>query len=170
MLADAIGTDLARLFGEIDKLKLLVGKDHRITPELIERNIGISKDYNNFELEDALIRRDGPKALTIAHYFERNPKEHPIAPKLSQLFNFFTAVLLLNTARVTDDTSLMQRVGTSSAYRLKKFKEAASFYNTRACVNVISYLRECDVKSKGNGSRQDQFSLFNELIYKILHA
>ena len=170
MLATSIGTDLSRLFGEIAKLQMLTGPDKRISPELVEKNIGISKDYNNFELEDALIARNGAKAYRIIDYYEKNPKHNPVAITVSQLFSFFSSVLLLRTSKDHSDEGLMKQCNCKSAFRLKKFKEAAQRYSTLSCVNIISYLRECDTKSKGHGSRQDGYALLKELIFKILHA
>ncbi len=170
ILSSFIGSDLSRLFGEIDKLGLLVDASHRITPELIEKNIGISKDYNNFELQDAMATRNAAKAFTIVDYFERNPKNNPVAVTVGMLFSFFLGTLLVNTARDTSDAALMARVGARSPWALKKYKNAARYYNTRACVNAIASIRECDVKSKGNGSRMDAYALLKELIYKLIHA
>ena len=170
MLAMNIGNDVSRLFGEIDKLRMLVGPDNRITPELIERNIGISKDYNYWELEDAVIRRDAAKAFRIVDYYERNPKNNPVVLTVSMLFSFFTSVLLLQTAKDRSPGGLMAATGTKSTFRLGKFEQAARKYSKLACVNIISYLRECDVKSKGIGSRQDAYRLLKELIFKIMHS
>lgn len=170
MLATNIGNDLSRLFGEIDKLSILVGPDKVITPELIEKNIGISKDYNYWELEDSLINRNAMKALRIVDYYERNPKNNPVVVTVGMLFSFFTAVLLVNTAKDRSPAGLMAATGTKSAFRVGKFEAAARQYSTRACVNIISYLRQCDCRSKGIGSRQDAFKLLKELIYKILTA
>ena len=170
MLATNIGNDLSRLFGEIDKLSILVGPDKVITPELIEKNIGISKDYNYWELEDSLINRNAMKALRIVDYYERNPKNNPVVVTVGMLFSFFTAVLLVNTAKDRSPAGLMAATGTKSAFRVGKFEAAARQYSTRACVNIISALRQCDCRSKGIGSRQDAFKLLKELIHKILTA
>lgn len=170
MLADFIGNDLSRMFSELDKLKLLVGADNSITPELIEKNIGISKDFNNFELEDALITRNAAKAYRIIDYFEKNPKNNPVVVTVSMLFSFFSGVLLVRASKDQSQAALMAAVGTKSAWRLGKFKEATRYYSTQSCVNIIGFLRECDVRSKGMGSRQDQYALLRELIYKILHS
>lgn len=170
MLADFIGNDIGRMQGELEKLKILVGSDNLITPELIEKNIGISKDYNNFELEDALIARNAVKAYRIVDYYERNPSNNHIPPTLSMLFGFFSNVLIVKAVKDKSMASLMAATGGKSEFRIRKFMDASRNYSTRACVNIISYLRECDVKSKGMGSRQDEFSLLRELVYKILHS
>ena len=169
MLADHIGTDIARLFSELDKLSILA-TDKSITPLLIEQNIGISKDFNNFELEDALSRRDATKAFRIIDYFERNPKNNPTMPTVAMLFSYFSNVLLAATAPDKSIEGIMSLVGTRSDWRARKLLEATRMYNTRSLVNIIGYLRECDTRSKGIGSRQDQYALLKELIYKILHA
>ena len=169
MLADHIGTDIARLYSELDKLSILA-TDKSITPLLIEQNIGISKDFNNFELEDALSRRDAAKAYRIVDYFEHNPKNNPTMPTVAMLFSFFSSVLLASTARDKSQEGIMAIVGTRNAWRARKFLDATRMYNTRSLVNIIGFLRECDTRSKGIGSRQDQYALLKELVYKILHA
>ncbi|MBQ9556421.1 MAG: DNA polymerase III subunit delta [Muribaculaceae bacterium] len=169
MLADHIGTDIARQFSELDKLAMLTD-DNNITPLLIEQNVGISKDFNNFELEDALSRRDAAKAFRIVDYFEHNPKNNPSMVSVAMLFSFFSNVLLAATAHDKSAEGIMAVVGTRSQWRARKFLEATRMYNTRSLVNIIGYLRECDTRSKGIGSRQDQYALLKELVYKILHA
>ncbi len=169
MLADHIGTDVARLYSELDKLSILTD-DKNITPLLIEQNIGISKDFNNFELEDALSRRDAAKAFRIVDYFEHNPKNNPTMVTVSMLFSFFSGVLLASTSRDKSPEGVMAVVGTRSQWRARKFIDTTRMYNTRSLVNIIGYLRQCDTHSKGIGSRQDQYALLKELIYKILHA
>lgn len=169
MLSDHIGTDIARLFSELDKLAMLTD-DGNITPLLIEQNIGISKDFNNFELEEALSKRDASKAFRIVDYFEHNPKNNPSMVSVAMLFSFFSNVLLAATARDKSPEGIMALVGTRSLWRARKFLDTTRMYNTRSLVNIIGYLRECDTRSKGIGSRQDQYALLKELIYKILHA
>ena len=169
MLADHIGTDISRLFSELDKLVML-SQDHTITPLLIEKNVGISKDFNIFELEDALSRRDAAKAFRIVDYFERNPKNNSTMQIVAMLFSFFSNVLLTSTARDKSPEGIMNQIGASTQWRARKFLETTRMYNTRSLVNIIGYLRECDTRSKGIGSRQDQYALLKELIYKVLHA
>lgn len=170
MLSSNVGNDISRLYTEIDKLKILVNEDQRITPELIERNIGISKDYNNFELEEALATRNAKKAFEIINYYEKNPKANPTVITVSMLFGYFSKMLLYRTASDKSPEALMQILGTRSAWRVKKIGEASKYYSTAACVNIISWIRQCDAKSKGMGSRQDSNALLRELIYKILTA
>lgn len=170
MLASNVGNDISRLYTEIDKLKILVKDDNKITPDLIEKNIGISKDYNNFELEEALSVRNAKKAFEIINYYEKNPKANPTVVTVSMLFAYFSKILVFHTAKDRSEAGLMAAVGTKSAWRVKKIGEASKYYNTAACVNIISWIRECDVKSKGMGSRQNANALLRELIYKILHA
>lgn len=169
MLADHIGTDISRQFSELDKLAILT-QDNNITPLLIERNVGISKDYNNFELEDALARRDAAKAFRIVDYFERNPKNNPSLRVIAMLFTFFASTLIASTSRDKSPEAVMSLAGASSTYRARKFLDATRMYNTRSLVNIISYLRECDTRIKGIGSRQNEYALLKELVYKVLHA
>lgn len=170
MLAASIGADLSRMFGEIDKLRMLVDSTHRITPEMVERNVGISKDYNNFELEDALIMRDGTKAFRIIDYYEKNANERGNEIGSGSLVLVFSNVLLVRTSQDKSLEGLMTQCNNRSKFRIGKFVDAAKHYNTVSCVNIISYLRECDVKGKGIDSHQSSSALLKELIYKILHA
>lgn len=170
MLKDFVGTDLARIFGEVDKLFILLGNHKLITPEIIERNIGISKDFNNFELENAIRNKNALKANQIINYFEKNPKSNPTVLTIGLLFSFFSNLLLARTAKVKTEQGIMDAIGTKSPYRAKMFIEAMKYYSTAGCVNIIGYLREFDTKSKGINSRQNEYQLLRELIYKILHS
>ena len=171
MLKDFVGTDLSRIFGEVDKLHLILPDNNKhITPEIIERNIGISKDFNNFELEDAIRNKNALKANQIINYFEKNPKSNPTVLTIGLLFSFFSNLLLARTAKVKTEQGIMDANGTKSPYRAKMFIEAMKYYSTAGCVNIIGYLREFDTKSKGINSRQNEYQLLRELIYKILHS
>ena len=171
MLKDFVGTDLSRIFGEVDKLHLILPDNNKhITPEIIERNIGISKDFNNFELEDAIRNKNALKANQIINYFEKNPKSNPTVLTIGLLFSFFSNLLLARTAKVKTEQGIMDAIGTKSPYRAKMFIEAMKYYSTAGCVNIIGYLREFDTKSKGINSRQNEYQHLRELIYKILHS
>lgn len=170
MLKDFIGTDVARLFGEINKLTILLADSKEITPELIEKNIGISKDYNNFELENALREKNAIKAMKIIDYFEKNPKNNPTVLTTSIIFSFFSNLLLVHTSKDKSEHGLMEQLDSKSPYRVKIFMEATRYYSASGCVATIEYLREFDTKSKGINSRQNEYALLKELIYKILHC
>ena len=170
MLSEHIGSDLSRLFAELDKLRILTDDKRAITPDLIQNNIGYSKEYNIFELEDALVNRNQLKAYRIVDYFQKNPKNNPLIPVVASLFNFFSNILLIQTAADKSEAGLMEQTNIRSAYRVRKLKEASMQFSKVSCVNIISYIRECDVKSKGQGSRQDPYDLFKELVYKIMHS
>ncbi len=169
MIKDFVGTDVSRLVGELDKLLLLVGNGGSIVPDVIERNIGISKDFNNFELECAVRTRNAAKAYQIIDYFERNPKRNPTVLTVSVLFSFFSNLLLANTSRDKSELGIMAQLDTKSPYRARIFMDAMRCYNTASCVRIISYLREFDTKSKGINSRQNEYELLRELLYKIFY-
>lgn len=131
MLKDFVGTDLSRIFGEVDKLHLILPDNNKhITPEIIERNIGISKDFNNFELEDAIRNKNALKANQIINYFEKNPKSNPTVLTIGLLFSFFSNLLLARTAKVKTEQGIMDAIGTKSPYRAKMFIEAMKYYST----------------------------------------
>lgn len=173
MMRDYVGTDLSRLFGEVDKLCILVNEKKEITPEMIERNIGISKDYNIFELEDALMNRNRLKTFRIIDYFEKDQKsqkENPVQRFIVNVFNLYASLLLIRTSRDKSPSALKELVGTASQYRADKFAKAAANYTTAACVNCISLIRRFDAQSKGNGSQRNTYDLLRELMFNILNS
>lgn len=170
MLRDYIGTNLSALFNEIDKVAGILGKGANITPEAIERHVGISKEYNNFELIDALAVRDYGKAMKIAQYFAANPKGNPLVMTTAALYNFFSDLLVALYTKDKSDAGLMASLKLKSAYPLKKYKAAMRQYNAFQLIEIIWALRQFDARSKGQGSRQDQYSLFHELIFHIVTA
>lgn len=168
MLRDYIGTDLSRLYNEIDKLSFILGPGAMITPEAIERNIGISKDYNNFELVDAINSRNAAKAMTIVEYFRNNPKNNPTVMTMSTLFNHFSNLLIYHYTRDKSQSGYMDALGLKSPWALKNYEAAARAYNVRQTIEIISALRECDCRSKGIGSRQNVYDLLKDLMFRIL--
>lgn len=168
MLRDYIGTDLSRLYNEIDKLSFILGPGAMITPEAIERNIGISKDYNNFELVDAINSRNAAKAMTIVEYFRNNPKNNPTVMTMSTLFNHFSNLLIYHYTRDKSQSGYMDALGLKSPWALKNYEAAARAYNVRQTIEIISALRECDCRSKGIGSRQNEYDLLKDLMFRIL--
>lgn len=170
MLADYIGTDLSNLYNEIDKLALILGPGATITPASIECNIGISKDYNNFELVDALAAKDAAKVFRIADYFASNPKANPLPVTTTVLYNFYSDLLIAFYASDKSDQGLMKELGLRFPMQLKKFKTAMRTYNAYQTIEAIWALRQFDNRSKGNGSRQDAYKLLHDLMFHLLSA
>lgn len=168
MLADYIGTDAARLYNEIEKLAFILGEGMTITPEAIERNIGISKDYNNFELIDALSVKDSEKAFKTIRYFAINPKANPYVPTTSAIFTYFSNLLIAHFTK--DKSSLMSVLGFRWPSQMKNIETGMRNYNAWQVIEIISAIREYDARSKGVGSRQNAYDLLNDLIYHILTA
>ena len=170
MLRDYIGADLSRLYNEIDKLALILGKGAMVTPEAIERNIGISKDYNNFELVDAVVSRNAAKAFTIVEYFRNNPKNNPTVMTVSSLFNQFSNLLIYHYTRDKTQSGYMDALGLRNTWGLRVYEAAARNYNVRQTIEIISAIREFDARSKGIGSRQNEYDLLKDLMFHILTA
>ncbi|MDE5650189.1 MAG: DNA polymerase III subunit delta, partial [Duncaniella sp.] len=170
MLRDYIGTDLSRLYNEIGKLALILGPGAMITPEAIERNIGVSKDYNNFELIDAIITRNAAKVFTIVEYFRNNPKNNPTVMTVSSIFNQFSNLLIYHYTKDKSQGGYMDALGLRNAWHLRGYETAARNYNVRQTIEIISAIREFDTKSKGVGSRQNEYDLLKDLAFHILTA
>ncbi len=170
MLRDFIGTDMARLYNEIDKLAFILGPGAMVTPEAVERNVGISKDYNNFELVDAIDSRNAAKAFAIVAYFAANPKANPTVMTASALFNRFSNLLIYHYTRDKTQAGYMDALGLKSPWALRSYEAAARSYNVRQTIEIISAIREFDTRSKGIGSRQDEYALLKDLVFRILTA
>src|SRR4051812_2130874 len=168
MLAEYLGNDLSKIANELDKLMLNVAAGQEITLKHIQDNIGISKEYNVFELQTALAKKDALKANQIINYFEANPKANPIVLVLGNLNNFFSKVLVYHYVRDKSPQNLAREIGVSP-YFIKDYEQAARSYPLGKTVQIISYLREYDVKSKGVESNTDHGGLMKELVFKILH-
>jgi DNA polymerase-3 subunit delta len=168
MLAEYLGNDLSKIVNELDKLMLNVAAGQEITLKHIQDNIGISKEYNVFELQTALGRRDALKVNQIINYFEANPKSNPIVLVLGNLNNFFTKVLVYHYVKDKSQQNLARELGVSPFF-VKDYEQAARSYPYGKTMQIISYLREYDVKSKGVESNTDHGGLMKELMFKILH-
>lgn len=171
MMAEFVGSDLSRMVGELEKLIITLPKGQkRITPEQIEQNIGISKDYNNFELRNALITKDVFKANQIIKYFEENPKTNPLQITLSVLFNFFSNLMLTYYAPDKSEQGIANQLGLKTIWQSKDYIVAMKRYSGIKVMQIIGEIRYYDAKSKGvgNSSLRDG-DLLRELVYKILH-
>lgn len=170
MLRDYIGTDLSRLYNEIDKLALILGPGAMITPEAIERNIGISKDYNNFELIDAINTRNAVKIFRIVDYFTSNPKNNPTVMTVSTLFNHFSNLLIYHYTRDKSTSGYMDALGFRNSWQLRPYEAGARAFNVRQTIEIISAIRRFDAGTKGIGSRQNEYALLHDLMFHILTA
>lgn len=171
MMAEFVGADLSRMAGELDKLVITLASGvRRVTPEQIEKNIGISKDYNNYELRSAIVARDVLKANRIIKYFAENPKTNPIQMTLSVLFGFFSNLMLAYYAPEKTEQGIAGQLGLKSAWQAREYMAAMRMYSGVKVMQIIGEIRYCDAKSKGveNASLSDA-DLLRELVYKILH-
>lgn len=171
MLSDYLGNDLSKLTNEIAKLLIAIPQGQmRITAELIEENIGISKDFNNFELLKAIIEKNIFKVNQIADYFEKNPKNNPMIVTLVVLFNFFSNLMICYWAKNKTEQGIAAELGFKNPYQAKDYVVALKNYNAFKCMEVINLLRTYDAKCKGvdNVSTSDG-ELLKELLFKITH-
>lgn len=170
LLADSLGNDLTRITLELKKL--IDGRPegcNMIDAALVERNIGISKDYNIFELQQAFINRDVLKANRITQYFADNKKEHAIQKELASVFSFFSNLMIYHYLPDKSQAAVAQALGVPP-FAVKDYAAAARVYTKGKTFNIIGYIREIDARSKGiNNPSATDADLWKELIYKILH-
>lgn len=165
MLAEFLGSDLGRISNELEKLKLVLKPGEEISPEIIEENIGISKDFNNFELQNAIGARDIKKAFSIAGYFSENSREHPIVLTLSVLYSFFSKLLIYHALENKRDAAKALGV---SPFFIKDYQIAASNYPMKKISAIIKTLREVDMMSKGIGvTSVPHKDLLNEILISV---
>ena len=170
MLTEYLGTDLHKIVNELDKLLITLppGKPV-ITTSLIEKNIGISKDYNNFELQKAIGEKNILKANRIVHYFADNSKDNPITLSIASLFSYFSKLLTYHylTDKSKNNVAAALKV---NPFFVRDYETAAAKYNVAKTVQIISLLRTYDMRSKGYGDAgTDPGDLMKELVFKILH-
>lgn len=171
MMAEFVGADLNRMAGELDKLVITLPQGvTRVSPEQIELNIGVSKDYNNYELRSALVAKDVLKANKIIKYFEENPKTNPIQMTLSVLFGFFSNLMLAYYAPEKTEQGIAAQLGLRSPWQAREYIMAMRQYSGVKVMQIIGEIRYCDARSKGVGnSSLSDGDLLRELIYVILH-
>jgi DNA polymerase-3 subunit delta len=170
LITEFLGNDLSKIAHELDKLRLVLPEGTKLINKLhIEKNIGISKDYNNFELTKALGQKNVLKANRIADYFSKNPKAAPYQVTIQVLFGFFSKVLTYHFLTDKSKSAVASNLGVNP-YFVAEYEQAAKKYNPSKTVAVISNLREYDMKSKGVGnSSVTDGELLRELLFKILH-
>ena len=169
MLVEFLGVDLSKISNEITKLAVVLPKGATITPDLIEENIGISKDFNNFELRKAIGSRDVVKTNRIINYFGQNQKANHIVVTISSLNSFFTQILIYHSLKDKSSNSVARALGVNP-YFVSDYKTAAQNYPMRKVSKIIGFIREADLKSKGVGANAlPAGEILKELIFKIIH-
>ena len=169
MLADFLGTDLHKIANELKKLTIALPKNKSIDDADVERNIGISKDYNVFELQNAIGNRDVLKANRIVNYFGDNTKDNPLLVTAINLYAYFTKILKLHLSADKSQGALASVLGVNP-YFVRDYQAAARNYPPAACIRNISILREFDMKSKGYDSGDvSEKDLYREMIFKLMH-
>ena len=169
MLVEFLGTDLSKIYNELEKLMLILPDGSTVTPLVIEENIGISKDFNNFELRKAVGEKDILKAHRIINYFAQNPKDNPMVVTIALLFGFFQQLLIYHGLPSTDKASVAKALGVNP-YFVSEYVTASRNYPMKKVSYIINLLRDADVKSKGVGAYNlSQGDLLKELLVGIMY-
>ena len=170
ILTAYLGNDLGKVANELNKLVIAVKDTNKITPEHIEKNIGLSKDFNLFELQDALGNRNIFKANQIIQYFGANPQQHPIQKTTATLFSYYSKIFSYHFLKDKSERNAVAQLGGHPFY-IRKIIAASKKYNPTKLYEIIGILREYDMKSKGMGvsGLTESSELQKEMIYKILH-
>ncbi len=169
LLSDYIGNNLERLTSEIDKVLINLTPPQKIDSEAVQKYVGISKDYNVFELQKALTFKDNLKAQRIVQYFAANPKLNPVIPIIAVLFSFFSKLLVIHQSKSSSEEALARELKVRPFF-LKDYTRAAGNYDRDQVINNIGYLRMADIMVKGVGSqRNSPGEIIKELIFKLMH-
>lgn len=170
LMAEYLGNDLSKVANEVQKLLLNVPKEREITVHDIEQNIGISKDFNVFELNNALGKRDALKAIQIVDYFAANPKSNPVVLVMGTLYGYFSKVLKYHYLQDKSSQSAARELGVSPFF-VKDYEYAARNFNRLKLFQIITVLKDYDLKFKGldSGPHTSDGNLLREMIFKILN-
>ncbi len=169
LIAEYLGTNLGKIANELDKLALNLAEGVTVTSNEVQEHIGISKDYNVFELQNALGTKQSAKVFRIVQYFAANPKSNPFVVVVSALYNYFSKVYMLQFLRHSGEQDMLKALKLRSAFFLKQYRAALKHYNRAQTEHVLHLLKEYDLKSKGvNNVSTDQYELLRELMIKIL--
>ena len=172
LLAEYLGTDIAKIRNELDKLLLNVPAGTLLSSEIIDKYIGISKDYNVFELQRALGQRQHTRAQQIVNYFAANPRKHPMPVVMGTLAAFFTKLYLLKSLSGAPEKEILEQLKLKSAFFLKDYQAAAKNFSLVQLERLIGLLTEYDLKSKGvyfNNTGKEEGALLRELVWQITH-
>lgn len=169
LIAESLGNELSKIVNELSKLIVNLPTGSKVTPAIVEENIGISKDFNNFELNNALGTKNVLKANQIIQYFSKNEKDHPIQATIATLYSFYTNILRYHYVKDKSRNNVAAQLKVNPFF-VQEYQTAASNYSIKKSVAVIEYLREYDLKSKGvNNASATGGELLKELIFKITH-
>ncbi|MDR0835727.1 MAG: DNA polymerase III subunit delta [Tannerella sp.] len=172
MLADYLGTDISRLAKEIEKLKIVLNeaKTKKITPETIEKNIGISKDYNSYELINAIANKDILRANRIVNYFDKNQKSNPIQMVLPSLFNYFVNLMICVYSQDKTERGVMKTLNLQWSFQVADYLAGLKNHAPMKVFNAIHEIRLADAASKGfENNSISTGDIYKELLYKIMH-
>ena len=169
LLAEFLGNDLSRITNELEKLAILVEKGTTINEIHIEENIGISKDYNGFELTNAIAKKDMVKAMKIIQYFEYNPKAVEFPPLIASIFKHFSLLMRIHFSPAKTKEALVQTLSLHQ-FVVGELLISKNLYDPKKIASVIALLHEYDLKSKGVGnSNTTSAELMRELVFQIIH-
>ncbi len=168
LINEHLGNSLSKISNEIDKLLVIKKKEKIIELDDIEKYIGISKEFNNFELRKALGEKNYNKAFQITQYFSENPNSNPIVVTISIVFDFFNKLLLFHSNNTLNDTKIASLLGINPFF-IKEYKTASINYDLKQVVRIISILRDYDMFSKGVGVKKADPSLLKEMVVKIIN-
>lgn len=170
LLAEYLGNDLSRIANELGKLKIILKEGQILDGTVVENHIGISKEYNVFELQKALGTKNANAAFKIAHFMGKNPKNNPFVMMMASLYSYFSNVIIYNTMIGQPPQVIASQMGVNP-YFIKDYAEAARLYPLKHATRVISILREFDMKGKGLGAvNMDDAELIKEMVYKIINV
>ncbi|NUM50551.1 MAG: DNA polymerase III subunit delta [Flavobacteriales bacterium] len=169
LLSEFLGNELTKIVNALEKLFILLPLGTTINSKHIEENIGISKDFNVFELNNAIGGKEVFRAYQIVNYFASNPRSNPFVLTITSLFSFFVKVLLFHSSSDKSNAGLASAIGVNPFF-LKDYHTAAKNYTPRKCVENIALIREFDMRSKGVGNvSATEGELLKELVYKLMH-
>jgi DNA polymerase III subunit delta len=170
LLNEFLGNDLSKISNELEKLIITLPQDSKkITVEHIERNIGLSKDFNRFELTKAIGERNILKVNRIADHFAKNPSSNPLTLSLSSLYQYFVKIFRYHFLKDKSTGNVASELGVNPFF-IDEYKNAARIYNPRKCVEIFSLLRDYDLRAKGlNNDTTEDGELLRELVFKIMH-
>jgi DNA polymerase-3 subunit delta len=169
LIAESIGNDLSRIESEINKIKINITEDQTLNEDIIEKYIGISKEYNVFELLKFIAKKDALKCYSIINYFAANSKANPLIPIISNIFSFFSKVVIAHSQENKSESNLAS-VLKLNPYFAKDYVAAVKVFSFRKSIDIIDAIKIADLKSKGvDAGNINEEGIMKELIFKILH-